>query len=193
VTRCVLVPSTLLLLPEYAGQVDPVPELRSAVLDAVATLGDGPVRVVAAGPRPDNVDRGVAEPAGVRIAEHLLSHVNRGYGHSSPGVTRSERPHPRTSGPVLVVANGSACRTEKAPGHLDERAEGFDAVLEQALRGGPAEEALALTEDLARELWCHDLLELQWLVQEVQGRLGGLTHAEATHGVAWWVGAWDLA
>ena len=94
---------------------------------------------------------------------------------------------------VLVVANGSACRTEKAPGHLDERAEGFDATIEKALGGGPADEALALTNDLATDLWCHDLPELQWLVREVQGATGGLTHAEATHGVAWWVGAWDLA
>ena len=113
-SRVVLVPSTLLLLPEYAGQVDPVPELRSAVLEAVATLGDGPVRVVAAGPRPDNVARGVIEAAGVRIARRLLG-----------------REAVDGAAAVLVVANGSACRTEKAPGHLDERAEGFDATIEK--------------------------------------------------------------
>ena len=191
----VLVPSTLLLLPEYAGQVDPVPGLRSAVRDAVAALGDGPVHVVTAPARPENVARGVQEPAGTRIAEHLLSAVNRSYGRSSPVVTRSERPHPRTSGQgaVLVVANGSACRTEKAPGHLDERAEGFDATIEKALRGAPPDDALALAEGFATDLWCHDLPELQWLVRAVEGARGGLTHTEATHGVAWWVGAWETA
>jgi hypothetical protein len=192
----VLVPSTLLLLPEYAGQVDPVPELRSAVLDAVAALGDDPVTVVTAPARPDNVARGVDEPAGTRIARHLLAGlaaVDRGYGRSSPVVTRSERPQPRTSGSVLVVANGSACRTEKAPGHLDERAEEFDATIEKALRGGPPDDALALTEGLATDLWCHDLPELQWLVRAAEGARGGLTHAEATHGVAWWVGVWETA
>ena len=170
----VLVPSTLLLLPEYAGQVDPVPELRSACREAVATLGDGPVRVVTADARADNLARGVAEPAGLRIARHLLGR------------------EPVAEAPsMLVVANGSACRTEKAPGHLDERAEGFDATIEDALRGGAPETALALTEDLARELWCHDLPALQWLVSAVQGARGGLTHTEATHGVAWWVGTWE--
>ena len=33
----------------------------------------------------------------------------------------------------LVVGNGSACRGEKAPGHLDERAHDFDAALGAAL------------------------------------------------------------
>lgn len=169
----VLVPSTLLLLPEYAGQVDPVPELRQACLEAVATLGPE-VRVVTAGPRADNVARGVTEPAGGRIARHLLG---------------DRTSHDATD--VLVVANGSARRTEKAPGHLDERAEGFDEVLEKALRGGPTDDALALTDELALDLWCHDLAALQWLVREVAGAAGGITHSESTYGVAWWVGAWE--
>jgi hypothetical protein len=136
----------------------------------------------------------VTEPAGTRIAAHLLA-VDRGHGRSSRVVTRSERPHPRGSeaGSVLVVANGSARRTEKAPGHLDERAEELDATIEKALRGGASDEALALSEELATDLWCHDLPELQWLVREVQHAAGGLTHAEVTHGVAWWVGAWETA
>ncbi len=32
-----------------------------------------------------------------------------------------------------MVGNGSACRSEKAPGHLDERAAAFDAALGAAL------------------------------------------------------------
>ena len=38
-TRVVLVPGVLALLPEYAGIEDPVAELRAAALDAVAWLG----------------------------------------------------------------------------------------------------------------------------------------------------------
>ncbi len=174
-TRVVLVPSTLLLLPEYAGQVDPVPDLRQACRETVGTLRERPVRVVTARARPDNRARGVAEPAGLRIARHLLGDAD----------VRDDAEH------VLVVANGSACRTEKAPGHLDERAEGFDTTIEHALRGGDPAAALALTEDLACELWCHDLPSLQWLLRAVQDADGGLVHAEATHGVAWWVGSWE--
>ncbi len=176
----VLVPSTLLLLPEYAGRVDPVPALRSACREAVAALADGPVTVVTAPAREDNVTRGAEVPAGVRIARHLLVEA----GWSGELATDLD-------GPVLVVANGSACRTEKAPGHLDPRAAGFDETLEKALRGGPADDALALDEALARELWCHDLPVLQWLARATCGAAGGLTHAEATHGVAWWVGSWE--
>jgi hypothetical protein len=44
-----------------------------------------------------------------------------------------------TSGRIglLVLGDGSARRTVKAPGHLDERADGFDAALLEALRGDP--------------------------------------------------------
>ncbi len=35
-----------------------------------------------------------------------------------------------------MVGNGSAKRTEKAPGHFDERAEAFDAELGASLRAG---------------------------------------------------------
>jgi len=44
-----------------------------------------------------------------------------------------------TSGRVglLVLGDGSARRTVKAPGHLDERADGFDAALLDALRREP--------------------------------------------------------
>ena len=38
-TRVVLVPGVLALLPEYAGLEDPVAELRAACLAAVAWLG----------------------------------------------------------------------------------------------------------------------------------------------------------
>lgn len=37
---------------------------------------------------------------------------------------------------VLVLGDGSACRSVKAPGYLDPRAAGFDAEVEDALRAG---------------------------------------------------------
>ncbi len=53
----------------------------------------------------------------------------------------------------LVVGNGSARRTEKAPGHLDERAEAFDAGLGRCLKDGLWESVRAIDLDLARDLW----------------------------------------
>jgi hypothetical protein len=37
---------------------------------------------------------------------------------------------------LIVLGDGSACRSEKAPGYLDERARAFDAEIAQALAGG---------------------------------------------------------
>ena len=122
-TRAVLVPGTLALLPEYASLEDPVAELRATCLRAVGWLG-ADVTVL-------------ADPQGARIAEHLLASSTR----------TSDEPS------YLVVGNGSACRSEKAPGHLDERAADFDADLGRWLRDGRFEDVAALDRRLAQELW----------------------------------------
>jgi hypothetical protein len=161
-TRVVLVPGTLALLPEYAGLDDPVADLRAACLRAVAWLGSS-VEVV-------------ASSQGRRVAEHLLA--------AAPA---RDGDHPS----YLVVGNGSACRTEKAPGHLDERAHGFDDGLRAALTT-PDPEALAVVDPgLADELWA-----------DTGGfaRLAELVPADATvtvdldddpFGVQYWVLRWE--
>jgi hypothetical protein len=53
---------------------------------------------------------------------------------------------------LLVMADGSARRGVRAPGHLDPRAAPFDAALEQALRDGAPGALRALDETLARDL-----------------------------------------
>jgi hypothetical protein len=53
---------------------------------------------------------------------------------------------------LLVMADGSACRSLRAPGYLDPRAAAFDEALEQAVRGGDLGALAALDEVLAREL-----------------------------------------
>jgi hypothetical protein len=103
VTRVVLVPGTLALLPEYASLEDPVAELRAACLAAVGWLG-ADVTVF-------------ADAQGARVAAHLLASATR---------TGDEPSY-------LAVGNGSARRSEKAPGFLDERSFGFDAALADAL------------------------------------------------------------
>ena len=107
-TRVVLVPGVLALLPEYAGLVDPVADLRDACLTAVSRLGE---EVTVLG-----------DAQGARVAAYLLGATERSGDEAS----------------YLVVGNGSARRTEKAPGHLDERAHPFDADLRAWLTGdGP--------------------------------------------------------
>jgi len=53
---------------------------------------------------------------------------------------------------LLVMGDGSARRSLKAPGHLDPRAEPFDARVERAVRTGRPGALLGLDETLARDL-----------------------------------------
>ena len=123
-TSVVLVPGVLALLPEYASLEDPVPDLRAACLAAVGRLS-ADVEVL-------------ADEQGRRVAEHLLGATPARHGD-----------HPT----YLAVANGSARRSDTAPGYLDERAVPFDDGLGLALRTSDREALLGLDHDLARELW----------------------------------------
>jgi hypothetical protein len=53
---------------------------------------------------------------------------------------------------LLVMADGSARRGRRAPGHLDERSAGFDAAVERAFRDGDLQALAAVDPGLAREL-----------------------------------------
>ena len=61
-------------------------------------------------------------------------------------------PPERPATALLVMGDGSARRTLKAPGHLDPRAEPFDAEVERAVRAGRLGALLELDEALARDL-----------------------------------------
>ena len=92
------------------------------------------------------------------------------------------------------MADGSARRTEKAPGHLHPDAVAFDDTLEEALRNGDAE-ALAQTDPaLAQDLWCQGAPGFRLLGEVARGRriTAEVTYADAPYGVAWWVARWNL-
>ena len=112
-TRVVLVPGVLALLPAYASLEDPVAELRAACLDAVSWLGPDPVVL--------------GDEQGARVARSLLDTVVEVRGPLGPRLATTTEPS------YLVVGNGSARRTEKAPGHLDDRAAPYDEELRAAL------------------------------------------------------------
>jgi hypothetical protein len=155
VTRVVLVPGVLALLPEYAGLEDPVAELRAAALAAVGWLG----REVTV----------LADGQGERVASHLLEVTERS----------------GTEASYLVVGNGSAMRTEKAPGHFDERAEAFDAALGASLRAGHP----AVDVALAHELWASvdGIVELAELDDLGEAQVD---YDDAPYGVQYWVVRW---
>lgn len=155
--RLVIVPSTLALLPQYASIIDPVPDLRSAVHGAVSwLLEDGPAAV-----------RG-ATAAAKQIGSELLGDL-RG---SGPG--------------LLVVANGTATRTLKAPGHFDERAEGFDAELGAALGSGDFSALAEIDLDAAEQLWAPDAVVLSGLAA-FRTESVVVDYDAAPYGVQYWV------
>ena len=156
-TRVVLVPGVLALLPEYAGREDPVAELRAACLEAVAWLG-ADVTVL-------------ADALGRRVAEHLLA--------------ASTRLIPDRS--YLIVGNGSARRTEKAPGHLDERAHDFDERLAAGLRRG---DLSAVDLSLATQLWA-SVDGIARLPDLLHGETATVDYDDDPFGVQYWVMRWQ--
>ncbi len=87
---------------------------------------------------------------------------------------------------LLVVANGSATRTEKAPGFFDERAEGFDAALGAALRAG---DLTGVDLSLAEELWA-DVAQLDELAG-LRATSVQVDYDDAPYGVQYWVVRWE--
>lgn len=167
-------PQPPLLLPAVAGAPDRALSLvRAAVSAAVQTLlEDRPEVVVVVGDGPDGVrygpgdagdlrgfgvDRQVAfagwvRPGGRRIPlPHLVGawlldqagHAGQrlGVGPADLATALSDVPGPVG---VLAMGDGSARRSEKAPGHLDPAAGPFDAAVARALADGDAAALAAL-------------------------------------------------
>jgi hypothetical protein len=149
-----LVPGVPALLPSYTSLEDPVADLRAACLEAVGRLGPR-VRVVASA---------ATGGSGARVGAALVAAVG------------AELVESGETG-VLVVGNGSAKRTEKAPGHLDERAAAFDDALRTDFATDPG---------LAAELWADTacLTELPPLTE------AEVLYDAAPFGVQYWVAVW---
>lgn len=169
IRRFVVVPPVPALLPRYASIEDPVADLRVSAVAAVQaiTRGAETVAVVGHDSFAEPVARALLEAAGFAGAVGSDSEV------------------------VLVMANGSAKRTEKAPGHLDERAFDFDDTVDLALRSGDGRRLASLDVALGRELWASGIDTLATLGGELgEGWQVSVPYADAPYGVLWWVAAW---
>ncbi|MDQ0793544.1 class III extradiol dioxygenase subunit B-like domain-containing protein [Streptomyces sp. B1I3] len=94
---------------------------------------------------------------------------------------------------MLVMGDGSACRTVKAPGYLDERAVEFDAVTARALGTADLAALAALDESLAYELKAAGRAPWQVLAGAAQGAGldGRLLYEDAPYGVGYTVATWS--
>ncbi|MFD3698219.1 hypothetical protein ACFWUZ_19050 [Streptomyces sp. NPDC058646] len=182
-----------------AGQEDEGPyppgsrgTFRGFGVDADVQLGEG-----GTGPRP--------LPVPLAVGAWLLGHARWG---AAPveglGVRESlETPRCLEAGrelagrkarvALLVMGDGSACRTLKAPGYLDERAAGFDAGAARALGAADTAALAALDAGLAAELQAAGRAPWQVLAGAAEGAGldGRLLYEDAPYGVGYFVAAWS--
>lgn len=158
-------PQPPLLLPDITGRpVREVESLRAACLAAIGQLlAGGPERITLVGARAGGTPAG-RQPLSIAVGSVLLSQA----GCSLPveqlvvaedaptehclQLGRAEAARTDAATGLLVMADGSARRSLKAPGYLDDRAAPFDALVEAALRDGDPAGLAALDAELAAEL-----------------------------------------
>ncbi|WP_327102432.1 class III extradiol ring-cleavage dioxygenase family protein [Nonomuraea glycinis] len=94
---------------------------------------------------------------------------------------------------LLVMADGSACLTPRAPGHHDPAARPYHDLLVRALAGADGEALADLDPAVADRLWVGGRAALQVLAGAASGaRFTGRVLAEAApYGVGYFAGLWE--
>lgn len=194
-------PHPPLLLRELNGQIDSVPELRAACHDAIRTI---------VGWRPDRiVIVGLDSPWALRVANRLLIesgwHGDAEWHPLRPDSTTAERTEAADNlvgtpdrSALLVMADGTASRTVKAPGYFDQRAVDVDETLVRALRDGDYEQLTRFDDGLADELRMQGVPALHVLGAAVRTAaprsvLPVVSYVDAPFGVLYVVATWQLA
>lgn len=214
------VPSAPLLVPAVAGGSAVLnDDLRVASLQAVRRLMDAaPSEIVVAAPVPpagewsghatwDFSGFGVPreDAAGLErlpwqlgIGAWLLDEAGCVVPRRYLGVGIDDQPGQVGSSDratVLAIGDGSACRTEKAPGYLDPRAEAFDAAIADCLACGDIDRLASIDAALAADLMCSGLPVWRWLAAAMAGQpVSGseLSVDGAPYGVGYFVASWTL-
>jgi len=177
-TYLAVVPGVLALLPVHRGRVDPVAELRAACREAVSWLAERCPSSIAVTADPS------ARSRAMDVATSLLAEA--GYGGR---VVAGTRP---SVGGQLIVANGSARRGEKAPGHLDPRSFDFDAQIEAALVAADAPALGQIDLALGHALLAEGLEGLRSLASLAPARIEStMLYADDPYGVRYWVVTWE--
>jgi hypothetical protein len=205
-------PHPPLLVPEVApGTLDELHDLRGACAASVQTLlGAEPQRIVVVGA--GDLEHDVDETAGGTLAgfgadvraggADLVLPLSLTVGAwllDAAGWTglrtySTGRPRVDDDTALLVMADGSTTRSEKAPGFLDERAEPFDAAIASALASGDAEGLIALDPELGSELGSVGVPALRLLGDLTRGAAvtARLRYDGAPLGVGYLVADWVL-
>lgn len=217
-------PATPLLCPDVAVTRDGVGPVQDAARTAVAELlASRPDVVVVLGEAPETRTYdgswdwhgfgvplrgadGAALPRALGVGAWLLDDAGWDGPRRYAGVASTASPavcaalgdalrREDRSLALLMVGDGSARRSLKAPGHLDPRAEAFDEHVGDALARADTPALAGLDAALAGELMAAGRAPWQVLAaaageQSWDGRL--LLH-EAPYGVGWLVASWQTA
>ncbi|WP_052851394.1 hypothetical protein [Streptomyces avicenniae] len=168
--------------------------LRGFGVDVEVTLGDAP-----------GADGEQSLPASLTLAAWLLARTGW---HAAPvtalGLDEAlaqdrcaDAGRDLAAGPervaLLVMGDGSACRSAKAPGAYDERAAGFDADAARALGAADTVALAAIDQAVAEELRASGRSGWQLLAGAAAGTglAGRLLHDEAPYGVGYFVASWS--
>ncbi len=212
-------PHPPVLVRSLSGQQDVVGDLRAACLGAVDSLmACAPSRIVVVGGAPDahvpasgalNV-RGYGTfgtrtsveplPLSLGVGQTLLARwsgpvsymaVPRGASLAECSALGRSLASSSSSDALLVMADGTATRTLKAPGYLDSRAHAFDAGVVQALADGDSAALLDIDAELADELLMQGRAALQVLGAAVPSvRSAEVRLQEDPFGVLYFVAFW---
>ena len=192
--RIAFVPSAPFLLPGF----QPFAPVKEAALQAVSALGPA-VTVVGAGPV-DGPITGDVDPTpwgvpGTPSDEPLpLAHAVglSLLGRTAPCLSvRSTLVLPDTD--LVVVGDGSARRTEKAPGHLDPRAQAYDAQVSAALASGDPALLGALDPVVGADLLAAGVPVWRALAGVLPGSFEAeVLYDDAPFGVGYFCAVWTL-
>ncbi|PCG84355.1 hypothetical protein CIB93_19830 [Streptomyces sp. WZ.A104] len=169
---------------------------RGVGVDLDVTLGDGPGYDAPAGrPLPQSLAVGAwllgrAHWTGAPV-EGLVVGTRSSAGECAETGGALARRAERVA--LLVMGDGSARRTLKAPGYLDERAAGFDARATEALGSADLDALAALDATLGHELQAAGRAPWQLLGGAARGAglAGRLLYEDAPYGVGYTVAAWS--
>jgi len=191
-------PHPPLLLTGITGRpVAEVEQLRAACLAAIGELlAAGPDRIVlVGGARPGEDDKALSIVVGRQLLREAgcqlpVEHVVVAADSPPADCLAAGRAVARSDGAaglgLLVMADGSARRSLKAPGYLDERAAPFDAGVEECLASGRLAGLAGLDPELAAEL----LVAGRAAWQVLAGAVGEATGSSRLHYSADPFGVW---
>ena len=217
ITAAVVVPAAPALLPGIGGTADPLADLReraAALVTGTATAkGADRLVVVGAGPEtrqwPLDAPSGAARFTTGRVPDGALPtdlEIGRLLASSTGGeivlhsVAADASPQECAAlgrelaagqpAVLVVVADGPATLTDKAPGHLQPEAAPFAAELSRAVAQADSAALAALDPATCDRLWMQGRPALQVLAAAAAGLAGELVGDEAPFGVQYLLARW---